>query len=133
MPCFWMSLISMMMMMMAPSHLFLPVSDNPSDCAPHTEGGSSSRGRRVVVGEDPARSGPSSVVGGDHHVWFYEGHAGWWQYDERTSDEIERAFVERLSACELSIAGFLYTIDFKSLTQVRVCVAVNRLGWELTG
>uniref|UniRef100_T1JPD1 E3 ubiquitin-protein ligase n=1 Tax=Strigamia maritima TaxID=126957 RepID=T1JPD1_STRMM len=51
--------------------------------------------------------------------WFYEGRNGWWQYDERTSTELETAFKKETRNCELLIAGFLYTIDFESMVQYR--------------
>ncbi|CAL8086725.1 unnamed protein product [Calicophoron daubneyi] len=53
------------------------------------------------------------------YCWFYEGFAGWWQYDERTSEELEGAFIRKLQSCEVSLAGFIYTIDFQSMTQMR--------------
>lgn len=44
---------------------------------------------------------------------------GWWQYDERTSSELETAFKEGKSSCELLIAGFLYVADFGCMLQLR--------------
>ncbi|XP_074034338.1 E3 ubiquitin-protein ligase rnf146 isoform X2 [Leptinotarsa decemlineata] len=45
--------------------------------------------------------------------WFYEGRNGWWQYDERASEEIEEAFKLGIPSFELIICGELYVIDFK--------------------
>ena len=42
--------------------------------------------------------------------WVYEGRNGWWLYDERTSQEIEKSFKKGDQRCELLIAGFLYII-----------------------
>ena len=42
--------------------------------------------------------------------WLYEGRNGWWLYDERTSQEVERCFNNGDQRCELLIAGFLYII-----------------------
>lgn len=45
--------------------------------------------------------------------------AGWWQYDERTSYELECAYKRSQRVCELLIAGFLYLIDFDQMLQYR--------------
>ena len=42
--------------------------------------------------------------------WMYEGRNGWWLYDERTSQEIEKSFKNNELRCELLIAGFLYIV-----------------------
>lgn len=51
--------------------------------------------------------------------WFYEGRNGWWQYDDRTSQEIEVKFKENDKTFELLIAGFLYVIDLENMVQFR--------------
>ncbi|CAH8506824.1 unnamed protein product [Schistosoma rodhaini] len=53
------------------------------------------------------------------YSWFYEGFQGWWQYDERTCNELENAFNKQLSSYELTIAGYVYSIDLKNMTQIR--------------
>ncbi|XP_065279963.1 E3 ubiquitin-protein ligase RNF146 isoform X2 [Dermacentor albipictus] len=55
----------------------------------------------------------------ESYRWFYEGRNGWWQYDERTSAELEAAAAKQLSRCEVLIAGFLYIVDFEHMVQVR--------------
>ena len=55
----------------------------------------------------------------DGGQWFYEGRGGWWQYDERTSQEIEGAWSAQAQRCELLIAGFLYIVDFEQMLQFR--------------
>lgn len=55
----------------------------------------------------------------DGQQWFYEGHNGWWQYDERTSWELETAHARGDKTCELLIAGFLYVVDFENMVQMR--------------
>lgn len=45
--------------------------------------------------------------------------AGWWQYDERTSLELETAYQKGERCCELLVAGFLYVADFDSMLQYR--------------
>ena len=47
---------------------------------------------------------------GECWQWLYEGRNGWWLYDERTSQEVERCFKNGDQRCELLIAGFLYII-----------------------
>ncbi|CAG9821502.1 unnamed protein product, partial [Phaedon cochleariae] len=51
--------------------------------------------------------------------WFYEGRNGWWQYDERTSKDLEASYKKDEITCELLIAGFLYIIDLENMLQVR--------------
>lgn len=63
---------------------------------------------------------PSIAFDGSYQ-WFYEGKNGWWQYDDRTSSEIEAAFVKKEKQCEVLIAGLLYIIDFENNFQVRKC------------
>ena len=74
------------------------------------------------------------------YQWFYEGRNGWWEYDERTTAELEEAYKTSLKTaadtgetsssspnqgqdssnnCELLIAGFLYVIDFENMMQYR--------------
>ncbi|KAK8725949.1 hypothetical protein OTU49_010568 [Cherax quadricarinatus] len=53
------------------------------------------------------------------YQWFYEGRNGWWQYDERTSYELEAAYGTGQRACEVLVAGFLYIIDFDRMVQLR--------------
>ncbi|XP_076263368.1 E3 ubiquitin-protein ligase rnf146-like [Rhynchophorus ferrugineus] len=53
------------------------------------------------------------------YQWFYEGRNGWWQYDERTSRELENSYKKGEKSVELLIAGFLYVIDFENMLQLR--------------
>ncbi|XP_039981944.1 E3 ubiquitin-protein ligase rnf146-like isoform X2 [Xiphias gladius] len=59
--------------------------------------------------------------GGSHgdYAWYYEGRNGWWQYDERTSRELEEAFSKGRKSTEMLIAGFLYVADLENLVQYR--------------
>ncbi|XP_063991761.1 E3 ubiquitin-protein ligase RNF146 isoform X2 [Diachasmimorpha longicaudata] len=62
----------------------------------------------------------SKVPGAEEeYQWFYEGRNGWWQYDPRTSLELETAYKQGKRTCELLIAGFLYIADFGSMLQLR--------------
>lgn len=53
------------------------------------------------------------------YLWYYEGRNGWWQYDDKTSKEIETSFKSGKRSCTLLIAGFLYFIDFENMFQMR--------------
>ncbi|KAF2893989.1 hypothetical protein ILUMI_12185 [Ignelater luminosus] len=53
------------------------------------------------------------------YQWFYEGRNGWWQYDERTSRELEACYKAGERTCELLIAGFLYVADLDAMLQMR--------------
>lgn len=53
------------------------------------------------------------------YSWFYEGFAGWWEYDERTSADLEDAFSNGYTTCEIVVAGHIYVIDFCAMSQRR--------------
>ncbi|XP_056267247.1 E3 ubiquitin-protein ligase rnf146-like [Pseudoliparis swirei] len=53
------------------------------------------------------------------HAWYYEGRNGWWQYDERTSRELEDASSKGKHTAEMLIAGFLYVADLENMVQYR--------------
>jgi len=62
----------------------------------------------------------------DKFRWYYEGVGGWWEYDDRTSIEIEKYQNHRESnldsvpaSFELLIAGFIYIIDLENNVQYR--------------
>ncbi|RZF39665.1 hypothetical protein LSTR_LSTR001186 [Laodelphax striatellus] len=71
----------------------------------------------------PSSSTPSTTAdkddGGGGYQWFYEGRDGWWQYDVRTSADLEMAFKAGDRSCELLVAGHLYVADFDAMLQVR--------------
>lgn len=62
--------------------------------------------------------GTEGGSGGDF-AWYYEGRNGWWQYDERTSRELEEAFSKGKKSTEMLIAGFLYVADLENMVQYR--------------
>uniref|UniRef100_A0A3Q3GM33 E3 ubiquitin-protein ligase n=1 Tax=Kryptolebias marmoratus TaxID=37003 RepID=A0A3Q3GM33_KRYMA len=68
-----------------------------------------------------AAAGLSRSRGGSgaDYAWYYEGRNGWWQYDERTSRELEEAFVKGRKSTEMLIAGFLYVADLEGMVQYR--------------
>jgi len=53
--------------------------------------------------------------------WYYQGrNNGYWLYDGRTMKEIEEAYQDpERKNIEVSVAGFLYIIDFERLVQFR--------------
>lgn len=65
-----------------------------------------------------ASAGGRGGASGDH-AWYYEGRNGWWQYDERTSRELEDAFSKGKKSAEMLIAGFLYVADLENMVQYR--------------
>lgn len=44
---------------------------------------------------------------------------GWWQYDERTCQEIEDAYKKAQKQCTILVAGNLYVVDFEQMLQKR--------------
>lgn len=53
------------------------------------------------------------------YAWYYEGRNGWWQYDERTSRELEDSYSKGKKSTEMLIAGFLYVADLENMVQYR--------------
>lgn len=47
------------------------------------------------------------------------GTTGWWQYDERTSQEIEEAKCRGDKFCTILVAGYVYVVDFETMLQQR--------------
>ncbi|ODM97902.1 hypothetical protein Ocin01_08778 [Orchesella cincta] len=53
--------------------------------------------------------------------WYYEGRqGGWWQYDERTMNELETAFSNNFPTCRFVAAGHVYVVDFTHMMQYRL-------------
>ncbi|KAM7355710.1 ring finger protein 146 isoform 2-T2 [Cochliomyia hominivorax] len=55
----------------------------------------------------------------DGYQWFYEGRNGWWQYDDRTSQDLEEAFKKGERSCTILVAGYVYIVDFDAMVQQR--------------
>ena len=54
-----------------------------------------------------------------YFLFFYSGRNGWWQYDDRSNAELERAWEANKKTFEVLIAGFVYVIDLEKMEQVR--------------
>lgn len=95
----------------------------------------------------PISTTPSSASNSEQneYQWFYKGHngmyymvyyftkhncskcneflvviiSGWWQYDERTCQEIEDAYKKTQKQCTILVAGNLYIVDFEQMLQKR--------------
>lgn len=44
---------------------------------------------------------------------------GWWQYDDRTSSDIEEAYKKGEKSCSILVAGYVYIVDFEGMAQRR--------------
>lgn len=83
--------------------------------------------RPVLLSPEELKAAAAGVsrgvgTGGGSHgdfAWYYEGRNGWWQYDERTSRELEEAFSKGKKSTEMLIAGFLYVADLENMVQYR--------------
>jgi len=69
--------------------------------------------------QETARSTSAQAPETEDLKWFYQGRNGWWEYDERTAQELELHHKKGDKNCELLIAGFLYSIDFENMLQCR--------------
>lgn len=80
--------------------------------------------RPVLLSPEELKAAAAGVsrsvgTGGGDYAWYYEGRNGWWQYDERTSRELEEAFSKGRKRPEMLIAGFLYVADLENMVQYR--------------
>ncbi|CAB1334171.1 unnamed protein product [Coregonus sp. 'balchen'] len=71
----------------------------------------------TLLSPEELKAGGRGVTG--DNAWYYEGRNGWWQYDERTSRELEDAFSKGKKTAEMLIAGFLYVADLENMVQYR--------------
>lgn len=55
----------------------------------------------------------------EKYQWFYQGRNGWWQFDERTSQDIEKSFGNGDEQCTIFVAGYVYVLDFDQMLQQR--------------
>lgn len=55
----------------------------------------------------------------NEYQWFYKGRNGWWQYDERTCQEIENSYKNGEKQCTILVAGYVYVVDFDQMLQQR--------------
>lgn len=53
------------------------------------------------------------------YYWFYEGYRGWWLYDADTNRDLESAFLRGEPKLEKFLAGCVYVIDMRNMTQQR--------------
>ncbi|KAF6735765.1 E3 ubiquitin-protein ligase RNF146 [Oryzias melastigma] len=78
--------------------------------------------RPVLLSPEDLKAAAAGLSGSESrgvYAWYYEGHNGWWQYDGRTSGELEEAFVKNKKSIEMLIAGFLYVADLENMVQYR--------------
>ena len=53
-------------------------------------------------------------------LWFYEAkNGGWWLYEHRVAEDIEKAFSDKKEQTHVEISGFPYTVDFVDMVQYR--------------
>ena len=63
----------------------------------------------------------------DAFQWYYEARTGgWWMYEERTSQEIEKAYAQSKEKCRVQILGYNYIVDFKENVQYREDIPTRR-------
>lgn len=55
----------------------------------------------------------------NEYQWFYRGRNGWWQYDQRTCQDIEDAYNSGEKHCTILVAGYVYIVDFAQMLQQR--------------
>ncbi|XP_076846258.1 E3 ubiquitin-protein ligase rnf146 [Brachyhypopomus gauderio] len=75
--------------------------------------------RPTLLSPEELKASGGRGAGAGGHAWYYEGRNGWWQYDERTSRELEDAYVKGKKSTEMLIAGFLYVADLENMVQYR--------------
>lgn len=72
-----------------------------------------------VVNSDALHS-RLQAPGAERYYWFYEGkNGGWWMYEDRTSNDIEKGFQSNAKSLKVQVSGFIYLIDLENMEQVR--------------
>ena len=52
--------------------------------------------------------------------WMYQAKSGgWWLYEERVSNELEKSYQAGTSDVQIQISGFMYIVDFIEMIQFR--------------
>lgn len=52
--------------------------------------------------------------------WMYQAKSGgWWFYEERVSEELERCYQSGSPESHVQISGFMYVVDFARMVQFR--------------
>ncbi|ETN67329.1 ring finger protein [Anopheles darlingi] len=69
--------------------------------------------------EEIERAATTAAEANHQYQWYYEGRNGWWQYDERTSQELEEAYGAGEKSCKILVAGFVYIVNFEHRCQIR--------------
>lgn len=69
------------------------------------------------AGRGVAHTPTSQATSAERWQWFYQGKAGWWQFEERNSTELEDSFANGQQCLEMLICGTLYVVDFVSMEQ----------------
>lgn len=59
-----------------------------------------------------------------HHRHRHPG--GWWKYDSRSSDEIEKAYRAGTNVIQLMLCGVNYNIDLRDMQQTSSAVPARR-------
>lgn len=78
--------------------------------------------RPVLLSPEELKAAAAGLGGSESrgvYAWYYEGLNGWWQYEGRTSGELEEAFLKNKKSIEMLIAGFLYVADLENMVQYR--------------
>lgn len=64
--------------------------------------------------------GPTKIPSSNNgYYWFYQGYKGWWLFDADTHKELEKAYQENLDSIPKQLAGHMYIINFRTMTQQR--------------
>ncbi|XP_052863034.1 E3 ubiquitin-protein ligase rnf146 [Anopheles cruzii] len=74
---------------------------------------------QLVNGVEEIERAATSSSETNQYQWYYEGRNGWWQYDERTSQELEEAYASFEKSCKILVAGFVYIVNFEHKCQIR--------------
>ncbi|XP_014250909.1 E3 ubiquitin-protein ligase RNF146-A isoform X2 [Cimex lectularius] len=62
---------------------------------------------------------PAQAAGHGTYKWYYEGRDGWWEYDARTTVDLEQAYQANEDTIEVLLAGSVFIIDFRNMVQLR--------------
>jgi len=62
--------------------------------------------------------GPDPTLNDDDRwQWFYQGNKGWWRFERRNNEDLEKSYLQGDQSAQMLICGKMYTLDFVRMEQ----------------
>jgi hypothetical protein len=73
----------------------------------------------LLLDEETSAKAAADDHAKSQYQWFYEGTAGWWQYEERNAVELEEKYQLGAKVFEMVIVGLVFVVDLNQMVQYR--------------